>query len=162
MTTHTLNVVLKSLATLPSEELKIVAAQTKAHLGLEAASPLPKPTDDNDYLLTGIRYELRRRGLIGPDQQVPPASFPKGYTATSYSVRQNLESHVRPLKGPEQTALGRFAVRCLAEWMELRNIHVSPKSMLLNIGNVPTAIDYAYPGYIPSGLLSFCLKLRDR
>jgi hypothetical protein len=156
--------ILHTLPNLSPQDLQQLITKAKACLILngqptvpsEAPLPLPKYSNQ-DYLLEGIHSELRRRGLLGKNARLPERAFPSGYVQASYTVRQHLEEQMN-LKGVDRTALGQLAGRCLADWLELRNIQVRPKLMLLNISNVPVAIDYSYPGYLEAGLLPLCWR----
>lgn len=155
-------VLLRQLRELPPEQWNTIQARVTAFHKLGCTSSptyaLGRSSDsDEDYLLTGIYIELRRRGLLGRNATIPPSAWPSKFKKTSAEVRQNIQFHFdRQLSPVEQAALGRLCGQTLAAYLEKRGIPISPNSMLSSVGKIPLALDHAFPGYLASGLLAYC------
>jgi len=152
--------ILRQLRSLPPEELSVVRAKMGAWNKLGGNSEVTEraimPTSDDDYLLEGIHFELRRRGLLGAEFRIPHRLYPTGYVQRSAEVRRLLESKLPRLKPVERTALGRLAARALADYLTNIHVTITPRVIMSHVGNTPIALDEAYPDYLAAGLLHFC------
>jgi hypothetical protein len=146
--------VLTRLPKLSRAELREVEKHCRALASLSGHSDEPA----DDWLITGIKTELQRRGLIRarfPWKELAPPKFAALCAATSEAL---LGAFTPPLTSPERFALGRLAGRALADYLERHDGrgHVSAKAMLANIDKVPTALEASFPGYLAAGLLRLC------
>jgi hypothetical protein len=129
--------------------------------GGAASAPATLSSDDKaNYVLLGITYQLRRMGVLGADGSIPQRAITNQHRADLAAATANLDRFVGQLSGVEKAALGQLAARCLAEWLDKRNIPVSINTMLNNCAKVPLALDDCFPGYLCAGLLKFCWAAR--
>jgi hypothetical protein len=66
------------------------------------------------------------------------------------------------LKRPERTAVEEMAIQCLIEYLEDRDIPVTPMILLRQMAFLPHAVDRAYPGYADAKMLHRVAKIRKR
>jgi len=161
MASRDVHAVLKVLPVLDNNDLQAVALRIKSLLGtlpLGDTEALDTTAQAYDYLLEGIHTELRRRGLLGTAYRLPKRIFPPNYQRTSLEVRALFARYLPRLRSEEQAALGQLSAWALAHWLESRNnpIVITPRIMLLNVGNIPVGLDHSFPGYLAAGLLSLC------
>lgn len=146
---------LAQLRALPPDEWATVQAKVTAFHKL-GGGPLPAvdtpPSDD--YLLMGIEYELRRRGLLGSREKLWGVS-PK-FHRVSASVRATLEERAGKIAPPQRIALGRLCARALADYLDNGPAPISGKLLLDNAHKTMTAVENSFPGYLATGLLRFC------
>lgn len=153
------NAVLRTLPSLEPAQLQQLRGKIGALLGLSGVKELPPDVPVvSDYLLNGVVYELRRRGLLGSSSGLPHRLRTSEYSRLSADVQKHLDQNVGPLTVVEATALGQLAVRALASYLERGNIPISPSTLINNISKVPIALDASYPGYLEAGLLSCCWR----
>ncbi len=154
-----LTAVLRALPKLQPAELREIQLKTSASLtlcGKLSAQVISDRSVVTDYLLDGVIYELRRRGLLGQSTGLFKRLIPPAYQQASEEVRQHLNERVGILKSSETAALGQLSAKALASYLERGHVPISPSTLLNNISKVPVAIDASYPGYLEAGLLSFC------
>lgn len=157
-----LGLVLRALPTLTREELQQVRTRISAVGSLTgSASIIPQPsaanTSGDDYILTGITGELRRRGLLKPTSRVAPTLLTKDYHAASSDVRAFLEDNIKLSRAVDFAALGKLCGRELAAYLERGRVPVLPRTLVLNVQKIPEALDASFPGYLEAGLLArFC------
>ena len=152
---------LRQLRSLPPEDLKQVQLKMSAWGTLQGKGDTTtavrgSPRVEEDYLLEGVHYELRRRGLLGTEARLYSRVWPPNYVNSSIGVRNHIAANLR-LKPVERVLFGRLAIRALAEYLENGRVPISGRTLMLNIDKTITALDAAYPGYLAAGLLRFCL-----
>ena len=156
--------ILRRLPQLTRVELETLQLRLKAALSLTAASGSAAPDSPvEDWLLEGLYFELRRRGLLILNSRLPPAKLREiapNFAAESAHVRKQIEGPLKRFRGPlsprEGLSLGALAARALAEYISPPT-PLSPRTMLLNVSKVPEAIDHSYPDYLQSGLFNHLL-----
>jgi hypothetical protein len=132
--------------------------------------------DGADWLLSGVRDELCRRGLgcppltrkfvngLAPDAQTQAA-------AVRDTMATSMQRRGRSLSTAQWLGLGRVCAKSLAKLIESwevldkktqtrKPVRVSAQTMLLNIWKVPEALDAGFPGYLESGLLDMIVRER--
>lgn len=149
----------KLLPRLTQEELNQLRLRLNAFLTIEngAASTTACIVDD-DWLLSGIVAELRRRALWS-NGHFPARLLPSGWAQRSAAVRALLLGKVArqsSLRAAEKLALGQVAGRALAEYVSRGGVPLGPRILLSRVDQVPAAIESAFPGYLRAGLLPFC------
>lgn len=159
----TVTEILRQLPSLSTDELQSVKAKATAALSLSTGFTSRKETKSetrDDYLLSGICYELRRRGLLASSRGFLGQDLPPKFKEASKVVRGYLERYLGTASSVELTALGHLVARALADKLEASKIPITPRTMLSNVEQIPTALDLSYPGYLKAGLLSFCWRQR--
>jgi hypothetical protein len=155
-----LSSVLHALPQLSPTDLQKVIGKAKLALALDGKGVVveepPEEAPTEDFILEGIHRELRRRGLLGRAGRIHKRKIPQSYVQTSYQVRRYLGESLPNLRAIERVALGQLAARCLADWLEVRGKQVTVSSLLYRVSDIPSALDYCFPGYLQAGLLSFC------
>lgn len=142
--------VLKRLPNLAPSELE----QVRQRLSLLV--PKTAPAQDDDWLWAGIVAELRSRGLAvwgGYERS-------KGYVLKAPGVRAHLLAGYRnrvPQRA-ECMSLGRLGAAVLASWLTRQKLPLGPKMMMDQVGNIPEALEAAFPGYWKAGLLGTCIQ----
>jgi len=154
---------------LTKKQMTNVWRQLADHIGTATVG------QEDDWILLGIQSVLQERGL---GHMIPPRfvinnnkSF-KGYRTQADRVVQVLEQAVPDMTLVENRSLGAIAARCLADYISTWPIRaidgtvigyheVALDSMLHNVGQIPKAIDRAFPGYLASGTLGFLLRHRQ-
>lgn len=145
--------ILSTLPTLPPSDLREIDTHLKKLRAKLSLSPSKERLED-DYILDGIHAELRRRGLIGRREVLPPPVFPPAWSRRSAEMRAKLAEYVGSnLPTVEYGAFGIVIGRALADWLERRKqpIPVRPRTLLNNVGNILIALDHSFPGYLASG-----------
>ena len=134
------------------------------------------PTNNNtsDWLLSGIRDEMNRRGLGCPP--LTPKFVNKDALAQAAAVKEILTKSARRGGGSLSTAqwlaLGKVCAKALAtlisNWkvqdettQAWKPVPFSVRMVLTNIAKVPEALEAGFPGYLESGLLHFLVRVRD-
>ena len=111
------------------------------------------------WVLAGVSTELKRRGLM-TSRLTAPNKLVSGCEAAAREVEAHLLKAVdRELLLPEKMALGRLAVRCLADYLA-HAVTIGPKVLLQNLSKIPEAVDQAYPDYQASNMLGWLIKTR--
>ena len=154
MSKQELAIILKNLPSLTPEELEKVRQRISVLLGLA-----PEPFNTQDWLLTGVTEELRRRGLWMKSYPIPSRLLPNKYTAKSKVLQEFLLEGLGNNK-PQRTeclAIAIIATRCLTDWLERSKVPISPRTVLFNLDKIPTALEYSFPGYWAQGLLGVVL-----
>lgn len=159
--------VLCALPSLPSEELHKVSTKVKALLALRGGrtgkeDEINLTSSPFDYILEGIKFELRKRGLIKTNGFIPKQYWPKNYEQSVKELQSLLEGQF-PYP-PEQAILnllGRLCAEALAVYLE-PVIPISSSALMSNIHKVPTALDQMLPGYLQAGLLFVVLDRGNR
>ena len=115
-----------------------------------------------DWVLHGIMTVAQERGvghMIPPNFRVRKNRSFASYETQADRVRVLLSDAIPKMTVTEQRGLGVLAARALAD-------HISGWSpitfdaLMRNVAKIPEAIDWAYPGYIESGMLSLVLPSR--
>lgn len=129
----------------------------------------PKKKGENasaDWLLPGIEYELRRRGLFsGNFTPAMITSLAPGYTADSAQVREDLKKRLTksgPITYTELLGFGRLCAECLASYVKDHSgeaIPLGPKTMLRAVPDMLTALNHSFPGYLTAGILRGMIRL---
>jgi hypothetical protein len=118
---------------------------------------LVETTDDTSHwLLDGAYAELRRRGLMSNSR--PPYNILKSWSKSLPIQLQGIEAFLlksvgRSLNPAEKAALAQVCFAALCDWLIERRLTPSLRMVILNLGNVPVALDAAFPGYAAVGLL---------
>jgi hypothetical protein len=150
-----LKAILEALPTLTPTAWQQLHDKTGALLALNGHG-LTAPEPD-DYLLEGIYFELRRRGLITQEARFTVLQFKQHrWHTVSANTRKILERHNPHLSRTDCTALGQLAAKALAGYLSHNNIPVTPGTMLRHAHNMLVALDFAFPGYLMRGKLRFC------
>lgn len=116
----------------------------------------PDSVEDEDWLLTGILTELRRRGLDSRSFRIKRASSYASFQTQSENVRELLLTAAPGLTAVQRRALGEVAAYELASYLSWTD--VSRETMLTYVARIPEAIDRAYPGYMASQLLGLVVR----
>lgn len=150
---------LRQLQALSLTDWKTVQAKMEAYnsLGAPTYSPYLKnptkssPSDSQDYLLEGMRFELKRRGLTS--WRMPPQG---SFQAASVAVRKQLEKQLggSQLTASEKISIGRMAGLALATLLEQWRVPVTAHSMFKHVNKTLDALDAAFPGYLKADVLS--------
>lgn len=156
--------VLNILPSLPTTELNKIKSKIGALLSLREGTEknsidtLCLTDSPFDYILEGIVFELRKRGLLTSKGFIPRQYWPKNYDSTAKEIRILLESQFpHPLPQPQLVLLGRICAEALASYLE-PVVPISPSSLMSNVHKIPTAIDQILPGYLQAGLLFIVLE----
>lgn len=161
MSLQDLNTVLSILPRLAVSELLKVKDKTNASLSLSPPTTTPNKLREMpvvDYVLEGITFELRRRGLLGRDARVPYNAIPRSYNMASQDIRWWVQDNLGLLSAAEYVAVGQLLARCLAVYFEKQNQTISASLLCQNVSKIPQALEDSYPGYLKAGLLSFAYK----
>lgn len=157
-----LSTVLQALPGLSSEALTEVRNKATALLSLGGGATSTKDRADGvDYILEGIYYELRSRGIIGQLTRLPEREWPSTYKAKSKEVREFFESKFpTPLTTPKLMLLGRLIADAIARSItnNPNNIPLSIKTMMLRVDQAPSALNETLPDYLGAGMLLFVLE----
>lgn len=159
MSTEEYKIAVKLLPRLSHQELTDLRLRLDAFLKIEkGATSAADFNPAEDWLLSGIETELRRRALWsnGP---LPTKLLPRSWAGRSNAVRELLLWKIKrqvPLRAAEKLALGQVAARALAEYLSRGSVPLGPRVMVERIESVPAAIESAFPGYLKAGLLPFC------
>lgn len=118
-------------------------------------------SSSNDWLLTGILSELKKRGLGYTARSVNIWEHSRTYAEESAMVRKELlrilKLSVPQPKYQELLALGSVVARALIGYLG-KKAYISLKSLLNNVGKALEAIDNAFPGYMACGMLSHLVR----
>ena len=127
------------------------------------ATPHETPADTaGDYLLAGIRFELRRRRLLSKDGQIRTRLLTATFHQEFAEVRALLKERLPNVTTDDLEQFGRLAAEALAAYLESwSKMTVSDRTLTQQVGEIPAAIDRAYPGYLKSGLLCLLIQ-RER
>lgn len=119
--------------------------------------------NSNHWLLDGAYTELKRRGLIS--NPPPPFKVVKTWSTKSPLIQQlqGLETFLLKvvnldLNPAEKSALAQTCISALCDWLIERKLTPGLRMVILNLGNVPVALDSAFPGYAAAGMLGMVLK----
>ena len=151
MSNQELSNILTQLPKLSPDELAKVQQRLLILLG---STPSP-PTDSQDWLLLGATEELRRRGLWMNNYPVPVRLLPDKFAVKSKALQEFLLKGLGKEK-PQRAqclSIAAIATRALTDWLERNKIPISPRTVLFNLDKIPTALEYAFPGYWAQGLL---------
>jgi len=150
--------VLRRLPKLSDEELEQVRVRVQGLLSIRTGRTTVKPNEVG-WLLTGVATELKRRGLF-TSRLTTFNKIVSGCAAAAAEVEAHLLTAVgHELKLPEKMALGRVAVRALADYLE-GHVTIGPKVLLQNLSKIPEAVDCAYPDYQAAGMLGWVIQTR--
>lgn len=121
-------------------------------------------TDEPDWLLEGVIFVLRSRGLLGREARPPMRQVLRlapEWKTLSVSMRELLKAR---MQGEERlphvayVALGRTVITALAEYLEMGKVPIGLKTLLQNIDKLPQAIERGFPGYLRARMIR-CLCL---
>ncbi len=168
--------VFKLLPALTPSELEGVRARLLVLGGLGRGSEEKRapglPRGGEDYLLEGVVFELRRRGLLASKARVPRRMIPGSFNQISQGMQKHLEGFInKRLNTVEKTALGQLAARALADYLEKHSYYktkegqwvlrpLSISGMLSGVAKIPAALDEAFPSYLVAGKLPICWRSR--
>lgn len=154
-----LNSILEKLPRLNAVELQTLKVRVGAELSLSGSSvgPTGSTAVSEDYVLDGLNYELKRRGLLAYSH-MPKRAIPSDFAEKSAAVRKCLSQYMPTLKTVERAALGQLAARALADYLEAKRSAVTPFAMFNQVDRIPLALDMSYPGYLQAGMLVFCWR----
>lgn len=168
-----LSTILRLLPTLSPADTQQVRAKASALLSLNGGSSsgnsgpgrlgkdfVRHGVVDCDFILRGIVFELRRRGLLGSKVTIYQRFIPASYQQDAVAVRQHLSEHIKQLSSTDEEALGRLLARSLADYLERGKVPISPRTILANVNKMLVALDAAFPGYLVTGWLPFCWRAR--
>lgn len=126
--------------------------------GKGASLVAPKP--NNDWLLTGILYELSRRGMKYRQGVIPEGRYVEDSEIVRVELTRLLNVSIPDLKYVEQLALGKVVAKALADYLVNKKLDLGLKVMLNNVGKSLEAIDASFPGYLASGVAAGFLVKR--
>lgn len=175
MTSGTVSDVAKLLTKCNPDELREIEVKVRGLLRIkgEKSSPRqeegPKEEPLGSWLVDGIIFELRKRGLLKRDGPVMLAPLlPSSPSQFGYLCGQLEETLIwgtgeDKLSYQEKLILGRVAASALATWLA-KSIRtektISPKIMFLNVKNTLVALDDSFPGYVKARILRFTIGER--
>lgn len=124
--------------------------QLMSALALSTSRTREPPTRDEQIVLDAISEVL--------DVPVRTEKFLESYGRAKFSERaaeiiQFVSESRRALRAPQIRGLVEVCLRSLASDLRSREIPVSPRTILDNIGSMPRAVDRRFPGYAAAGLL---------
>ena len=110
----------------------------------------------DDWLLTGVSNELRRRGLLAG--KVWSGMLPKSWEEKAAPVREYLlEGFNTRLNRTQRVAIAQLAAEKLIAHLEPWADRITPKLVLSTIDRVPAALEDSFPGYWAARSMHFCL-----
>jgi hypothetical protein len=119
-------------------------------------------SDSNDWLLTGILFELKRRGIGYTRGRINTAEHSRTYAEESAMVRKELlrvlKLSIPQPKYQELLSLGSVVARALISYRG-KKAYVGLKPLLNDVGRSLEAIDNCFPGYMASGMLGYLLRV---
>lgn len=102
----------------------------------------------------------------GPDQ-LPLAQFVEAFGKTKFdSCRKHVNRVLKDavpqtIRQSHKDAIKQRMLRCLANYLRLRDIPATAKTMLNNIDKLEAAVDYEFPGYIAARLLHKIVRVAN-
>jgi hypothetical protein len=154
----TFDEIIAALPHLKRRELETI--RTRAALVLQHKSSSVSSVEEEDWILLGIMHELSRRGLEGDRStfRIRNSSSYAGYSTRVVAVRTLLEEALPDFNQLEFRLLGQVAAKALAEYISWRKEGIRIKTMLSSVGDIPSALDKAFPGYLEAGLLGATIR----
>ncbi len=147
-----------AIGKLTSPEIKMVLAALKARGRTDATITI---RHSQDWLLPGLEYELRRRGLLALPHITTEwvNGLSSSYTSDADVVRRMLKSNLKGMPTQaELLNLGRTAAKALAEYVSAERLapgrSFGPRVFFQHVRDIPIALNRSFPGYVASGLLS--------
>jgi hypothetical protein len=143
-------------------------AELSRHLtALRGLGPTKGAKGDCAWLTAGILVELRRRGLLSfsPSAADVRRLAPRYETDAVAVCTTLLRATEGRLKPHELIRFGSLAARALCDDLEGGPAPVSLKVALINVAQIPGAVDKAYPGYLENGWLGALVNrgsIKDR
>jgi hypothetical protein len=120
--------------------------------------------EHEDWILQGILQVLRERGLgasIPPNFRIKKSRSFAGFETSCSRIRELLEQAIPNMTVSEQRGIGILSARALADYIQSWGGEPpSLDSLLRHVGQVPSALNECYPGYLESGMLKFILPSR--
>lgn len=158
----TFDQIMAGLGYLNKTQLRAVEAKAK-FFGQHERRTGPTTIENEDWLKIGILSELTNRGLDGRDFRIKKDSSFASFNTQSENVRSILLKAVEPLTAVQCRALGGVAAECLAKYIltwrhEGKSFEVTRETMFRYASRIPQAINWAFPGYLESGLLGVLIK----
>lgn len=155
-----LQTVLRILPTLSVTELEEVKSKAQAALVLSTPPGVPAPAarPDEDWLLEGITYVLRSRGLVRGELFAIDGKVKVALAEVQAAL---LEAVGRPLKTVEKVALGRVTAEAMADMISTYAT-LGPRIMLQHIPKALQALENSFPGYLASGMVGLLIVQRVR
>ncbi len=136
--------------------------QVKDHLSLLHTTNLTK----SSWLLEGAHAELRRRGLMGRSSSFPPKvlkSFDKDYQLKLMEAERFLEEQIgSKMTPPEKLRIASIAIETLCDMLLENGRTPSLRMVVVNLQNIPLALDWAFPGYAAAGLLGMVVRQNNK
>lgn len=158
----TLKDILETLPKLKPAELEKISQHLTALRVTESSRNKGSEPAGSDWLLAGILFELRRRGLLS-SKNIPAKEIKRWaprYESEANEVRGVLIKAFggAPPQPNELVALGRLAAEALAADLNGGPAPVCLTTMLRRVSSIPGAVDAAFPDYISCGVLSALLR----
>lgn len=144
------------LRTLPALNRKqLEELRTKAAFFIQRRPDVNVSMEDEDWLLSGIKKELVRRGLEKPDFVFRKNDSYRSFVTTSVKVRELLEEAAPGLSLVERRYLGEIAAKELARYLR---VEITLRSMLEHASQIPQALNRAFPGYMEGRMLGIVIR----
>jgi hypothetical protein len=125
--------------------------------------PVDAKSSGPSWLLEGIYLELRRRGLMG--RSSPPLSvlksFDKDVQLKLTGAEAFLIEHIGDMTPPQKLRAATIAAEVLCNMLSGNGRSLSLRMVVVNLGNLPLALDRAFPGYAQAGLLGMLLSRKE-
>jgi hypothetical protein len=129
----------------------------------EKAATNPTVGSQDDWLLPGIKAQLRKRGLnygnISPERLAP--NYTKDAVRICTQLRKQLRKESRfELKHVHLLVLGGIIAEALIEHLKQTrpNAPTGLKLLLTSVNEIPEAIERSFPGYLASGMVHMLLR----
>lgn len=164
MTPSDFNNLVRQLPLLTKEQMTDMRRRLAFLIGGESVG------QNEDWLLIGIFEVLRARGkghTIPPGFTVKKSRSYHGFDTQADRVRQVLDEAVPNMTMTEQRGIGVLCARALADYIESwtksdgSKHEIDLDKMLHNVGKIPNAVDFAYPGYLSSGMLGMLVRRKS-
>lgn len=95
------------------------------------------------------------RGIISRTNE-----YKKFRSTEGERVGRWVESAFKSKDGPTLRLACLEAARCLCAWLDSFDAPLSATTLLRNTHNIPTAVDFCYPGYVAHGILHNTIRLK--
>lgn len=138
-------------------ELEQVKLRLDALLSTTTTKSIKTRTLHVDWLTEGIIGEMRRRGLVAKKHVDPfrPDSYANSVTEVQAWL---LTKSSRALTPPEKLLLGSIVAHALADFLPTDKSPLTLRRMFYAISRVGEALEWAFPGYLQSGMLDFLIR----
>lgn len=150
------DLLLSKLPQLSPKQAAVVSDHIAALFGESTSST-------SHWLLDGAFVELRRRGLMS--KIAPPLNIMKSWSKNLDNQLRGIEVFLLKAAGrnsalnpAEKAALAQICFAALCDWLIERRLPLSLRIVIMNVGNIPSALECAFPGYVAAGVLGMLLK----